>query len=267
MGPASLPLVDDCPNCLGLCCTLLGFTRSMDFPADKAAGEPCVNLARDYTCRIHDNLLEAGYRGCVTYSCFGAGPTVTAAAAAASVGDPGSARHDLVAAAFGAARQLHELLWYLREAAAHDLPRKLRQQLEMVTARTERAVSGELDDLAVVQPDELWGQGTRVLDSVSRALRGPNPGPKLRGADLVGAELDGADLARADLRGAHLMAAQLAGANLSGADLAGADLRDARLHGADLSGALFLTSSQLRAARGSADTVLPEGHTRPVTWR
>ena len=44
-----LPLVDDCSSCLGLCCTLLGFTRSADFPTDKAAGSmfyptTCVGL-------------------------------------------------------------------------------------------------------------------------------------------------------------------------------------------------------------------------------
>lgn len=260
-----LPLVDDCSSCLGLCCTLLGFTRSADFPTDKAAGVACVNLAHDYSCRIHDSLLETGYRGCVTYSCFGAGPTVTAAAAVASAGDR-SVPPDVLASAFGPARQIHELLWYLREAADYDLPSAVGRRLAAVTHRTERAASGALDDLAALQPDDLWREGTQVLDAVSRAVRGPRPGRSLRGADLVGADLHGADLARADLRGARLVAARLMRADLSGADLAGADLRDAQLHGADLSGALFLTSSQLRSAHGSADTVLSHERLRPGTW-
>jgi uncharacterized protein YjbI with pentapeptide repeats len=61
--------------------------------------------------------------------------------------------------------------------------------------------------------------------------------------------------------------ADLAGADLRLADLTGADLRGANLSGADLSTALFLSRSQVGAARGSATTALPDRIPRPAHWR
>ena len=87
-----------------------------------------------------------------------------------------------------------------------------------------------------------------------------------RGADLIGAKLKGADLRGANLRGAYLIGADLRGADLRLADLIGADLRDADLAGADLTDAIFLTQSQLDAARGDAATRLPPSLTRPAHW-
>ncbi len=52
--PGALPSIPlrrdlraDCRLCRGLCCTLLGFTRSADFAVDKPAGTTCRNLAAD----------------------------------------------------------------------------------------------------------------------------------------------------------------------------------------------------------------------------
>jgi uncharacterized protein YjbI with pentapeptide repeats len=93
----------------------------------------------------------------------------------------------------------------------------------------------------------------------------------LEGADLrrAGAHLEGADLRRA---GAHLERADLRGAHFEGADLRGAhlegaNLREAHLEGADLSTAQGLTDDQLVFAHGDRKTKLPEGITRPKSWR
>jgi hypothetical protein len=99
--------------------------------------------------------------------------------------------------------------------------------------------------------------------------RGPGPasvGRELRGADLTGRDLRGADLRGANLRGAYLIGADLGGADLRLADVIGADLRGADLGGADLTDSLFLTQSQLQAARGDHDTRLPPTLTRPAHW-
>jgi len=64
-----------------------------------------------------------------------------------------------------------------------------------------------------------------------------------------------------------LIAADLRAADLRQTDLLGADLRDADLSGADLDGALFLTRSQVGAARGDAATRLPRRLDRPAHWR
>ncbi|HXP22413.1 MAG TPA: pentapeptide repeat-containing protein [Streptosporangiaceae bacterium] len=88
----------------------------------------------------------------------------------------------------------------------------------------------------------------------------------LRGADLTGANLVGARLFGASLRGACLIGARLSGADLTLADVTGADLRDADLSGADLAGSIFLTQSQLDAARGDSRTALPPAFSRPAHW-
>ena len=72
-----LELAADCSRCAGLCCVALPFGRSADFPVDKAAGDPCEHLRRDFRCGIHDRLREEGYRGCTVFDCFGAGQQVT----------------------------------------------------------------------------------------------------------------------------------------------------------------------------------------------
>lgn len=251
-----IPLDDDCPRCQALCCVALTFTRAAEFAFDKAAGTECRHLDGSHRCGIHVRLPEAGMQGCVTYSCFGAGPRVTAAHAG------GEWRHDeRVAAEMFAAlpvvRGVHELLWHLRAALAEPVGRRLRARLVDAHESTEA-----LARRATRAPDPAEVEAHReevmeVLREVSAQLRGPRPGPDLRGADLVGARLAGRDLRRANLRGALLTAADLRGADLRGADLAGADLRGADLAGADLRGALFVTPTQLRSARLTADTRLP----------
>jgi uncharacterized protein YjbI with pentapeptide repeats len=86
------------------------------------------------------------------------------------------------------------------------------------------------------------------------------------GADLIGVDLRGADLRAANLRGAYLIGADLRGADLRLADLTGADLRGADLAGADLGDSIFLTQSQLEAAKGDTATRLRPSHTHPRHW-
>ena len=43
-------------------------------------------------------------------------------------------------------------------------------------------------------------------------------------------------------------------------------MRGADLRGADLTGALYLTASQVRSARGDRATRLPDGVGRPAHW-
>jgi uncharacterized protein YjbI with pentapeptide repeats len=107
-----------------------------------------------------------------------------------------------------------------------------------------------------------------VLELVSAATRAEvrRGKPDRRGADLAGARLRAADLSGVSLRGALLIAADLRNADLRGADLLGADLRNADLSGADLFGALYLSQSQLNAARGDAHTRIPSALARPAHW-
>jgi uncharacterized protein YjbI with pentapeptide repeats len=101
-----------------------------------------------------------------------------------------------------------------------------------------------------------------------RHRRPQRPGPRRgrRALDLAGAELPGVDLVGADLRGALLIGTNLRAADLRGADVRAADFRNSDLRGADLGGCVYLTQSQLDAARGDAATKLPPLLRRPPHW-
>jgi uncharacterized protein YjbI with pentapeptide repeats len=163
-------------------------------------------------------------------------------------------------------RQLHELLWYLAEARTlapddPDLERAL-DEIEGLTYRSPEEIMAI--DVAAHRADA----GVLLQRTSERVRREDRPAGRAehRNADLVGAALRRADLRAASLRGAYLIAADLAGADLRRADLLGADLRNAELSGADLTGAIFVTQSQLNAARGDAATRLPGSLSRPSHW-
>jgi uncharacterized protein YjbI with pentapeptide repeats len=136
-----------------------------------------------------------------------------------------------------------------------------------------RAASDRIEKLAL-EPDvtavDLPGEREAVNELLLRTsalVRGEqNKKKERRGVDLFGARLRGADFNSANLRGAYLIAADLRDADLRKADLIGADLRDTNLEGADLTGALFVTQSQVNAARGNAATKLPSALIRPAHW-
>lgn len=251
----------DCTNCFGLCCVALTFSRSADFAIDKDAGEPCRNLQDDFRCGIHQKLRPEGFQGCTVYDCFGAGQKISQRAGRSWREQPGQQMFE----ALPIMRQLHELLWYLAEALELQQTRPIHTALRAASERIEK-----LTDQPDITSVDLPGERAKVnelLQQTSKLVRGKQSKAKeRRGADLFGARLRGADLRFANLRGAYLIAADLRGADLRQADLIGADLRDTDLRQADLTGALFLTQSQVNAARGDSTTKLPPTVTRPAHW-
>jgi uncharacterized protein YjbI with pentapeptide repeats len=243
----------DCSRCFGLCCVALTFSRSADFAIDKSAGEPCPNLSAEFRCTIHSELRPKGFPGCTVYDCFGAGQELSRRAGTSWREQPGTEMF----AALPILRQLHELLWYLAEVLLHDQS----DDVHAAIARVESA--SRTANLATVDLDAERAAVNVLLLRTSEQVRG-KAGKDRRGADLIGKRLK--DLRRANLRGAYLIAADLRGADLRQADLIGADLRDADLRGADLTGALFLTQSQVNAARGDRSTKLPDAVDRPAHW-
>jgi hypothetical protein len=255
----------DCAQCFALCCVGLGFTRSAEFPVTKAAGTPCTNLTGALRCGVHDTLRTAGWTGCVTYDCIGAGQRVSQV----TFGGRDWRTHPEIAAemfaALPAMRQLHELLAYLADAASRGVG-GLGGQLAAAATRVEAAASSTPETLLAVDLTALRATVAPLLREVSAAVRAADDGPDHTGADLSGADLRGADLRGAGLRGASLIGADLRRAQLRRADLIGADLRGADLSDADLSDALYLMQSQLNSALGSAATVIPGRFERPVHW-
>ncbi|MEU8346043.1 Uncharacterized protein YjbI, contains pentapeptide repeats [Actinomadura meyerae] len=268
MSERAAGLKADCASCFGLCCVALPFARSADFAVDKAAGEPCRNLLADFRCGVHTDLRGLGFRGCTVFDCFGAGQKVSRETFAGRDwrADPDVARR--MFAVFPVMRQLHELLWYLDEAAALPAAGPVRAELRRVFDDVEGLTRGGPDELAALDVAAVRAEANALLLRASELARAAAPGPRAdrRGADLIGARLRGADLRAANLRGAYLIGADLRGADLRSADVIGADLRDADLRGADLTGCLFLTRAQLDAARGDAATRLPDAVGRPAHW-
>jgi hypothetical protein len=244
-----------------LCCVALTFSKSADFAIDKAAGEPCPNLADDFRCGIHSKLRSTGFQGCTVYDCFGAGQKISRQAGSSWREQPGQKLFE----ALPIMRQLHELLWYLAEALELPQTKTIHPDLRATRERIEE-LTQEPDVTTVDLPGER-AKVNELLLRTSALVRGKVPKKKeRRGADLFGAKLRGADLHSANLRGAYLIAADLREADLRQADLIGADLRDTRLEGADLTGSLFLTQSQVNAARGDTATKLPPAVLRPTHW-
>ncbi|HEY0470569.1 MAG TPA: pentapeptide repeat-containing protein [Kribbella sp.] len=250
----------DCGSCFGLCCVALTFSKSADFAIDKDAGEPCPNLQDDFRCGIHQKLRTKGFQGCTVYDCFGAGQKISRLAGKSWREQPGQKMFE----ALPIMRQLHELLWYLTEACELEQTRPIHAELHERLEHVERLTLQDLGTVDLAAERELVNV---LLLRTSELVRGKqNKNKERRGADLLGAKLRGADLHAANLRGAYLIAADLRDADLRKADLIGADLRDADLRGADLTGALFLTQSQVNAARGDSSTRLPPALIRPTHW-
>ncbi|WP_133915592.1 pentapeptide repeat-containing protein [Streptomyces sp. NBC_00582] len=259
----------DCANCFGLCCVALPFARSADFAVDKPAGRPCLNLAEDHRCGIHERLRQKGFTGCTVYDCFGAGQKVAQVTFGGRDWRGAPAEHSrAMFEVFPVVRQLHELLWYLTEALALPAARPVHPELRRALERTEALTRRTPQELIALDVPAHRQEVNVLLLRTSELARAGVRGRRKdrRGADLMGARLKGTDLRGANLRGAYLIAADLTGADLRGADLIGADLRDTDLTDADLTDAIFLTQPQLNAARGNAATRLPASVTRPVHW-
>ena len=261
-------LAADCSQCVGLCCVAPAFAASVDFAVDKPAGDPCPNLEADNRCGIHARLRESGFPGCVVFDCFGAGQRVTQELLPGTDWRTGETDATAMFKAFTVAWPLHELLWYLRAAAALPVAVPLRAALEAAYDETDALVARSAIDTTTPDVNAHRARVNDLLREASAVARARYAATALdrRGADLIGADLRATDLRGADLRGADLIGADLRGVDLDLADVTGADLRGADVRGASLSAALFLTGSQLRAARGDARTAIPEGMERPSHW-
>lgn len=254
----------DCTRCFALCCVASELTRSADFAIDKPAGVPCLHLADDHRCSIHERLVPAGFPGCVAFDCFGAGQRL---AQETFGGRDWRTQPEVAApmmAAFPLLRGLHELLWYLHEALTWpgvDVPALLATLDDVETAAGQRSAELLDTDLSALQAGVA-----PLLRAASAVVRAGTGGPDLAESDLAGADLRGRDLRGACLRGAVLIGADLRGVDLSLTDLLGADLRGADLGGARLERALLLTRRQLGSARGDRTTRVPAELERPGHW-
>lgn len=195
LGPA-LDLAADCSHCFALCCVVPAFARSADFAIDKPARHACPNLAPDFGCRVHSELRPRGFVGCTTYDCFGAGQHL----AQVTFGGHDWRESPAIAAsmfeAFPVMRALHELLWYLTEAATLCSERSLLDDVAAALHDIAALSSSTPDQLVALDVDAVRGRAYKLLSRVSELVRGSVAGRRTdhRGADLIGATLRGSDL-------------------------------------------------------------------------
>ena len=263
-------LVADCANCFGLCCVALRLDESADFPVDKPAGKPCHNLQEDFGCGIHSRLRTSGWKGCTVFDCFGAGQQLSQVTFGGVSWRDAPETASSMYAALPVMRQLHEMLFYLRDARGISADAALAAVYDEVVAHT----GGSADQLNALDITVVRARVAPLLREASAAYRraarhhvtNAIPHRVHPGADLIAVDLRGMDLRTADLRNAYLIGADLSGCDLRNVDFLGADLRDADLRGSDLRGAIFLIQPQLNAANGDAVTQVPQALGRPPHW-
>jgi len=103
----------------------LAFDAGDAFAIDKPAGTPCPNLDF-HSCKIHSDLKDKGFLGCIAYSCAGAGQhTIALYDGQSWQNDP-----DLLHAQMDTFRhlnRLHALLELLTAASILALPKDVEQ--------------------------------------------------------------------------------------------------------------------------------------------
>ncbi|MBP1934507.1 pentapeptide repeat-containing protein [Ammoniphilus resinae] len=261
-------LTSDCQNCFGLCCVALPYAKSADFALHKNGGEPCRNLSAEYRCGIHEQLRDKGFRGCVSYECFGAGQHVSQNIFRGMDWRNDQSKSGEMFAVFPIVQQLHEMLCYLSQAMELEETKPFWGELKEAYDQTVEMTNRAPEEIFKVDIPGHRSTVNKLLVRTSELVRRgfvPKNRNK-RGLDYLGANLKRADLRGANLRGALLIAANLSHADLRKADLIGADLRDSNLSHADLTDCIFLTQSQVNAAKGNRATKLPSYVKKPDHW-
>ena len=263
-------LKSDCSKCLGFCCVALYFSASEGFPSNKDAGKPCINLKKDFSCAVHENLRAKGLKGCTAYDCIGAGQKTAQFTFKGQDWHNDKKCADKMFEAFVVMKQLHEMLWYLSQAYMFNINEEMRNKILLLLNYTEKFTLLDVDSLLKLDVEDHRNKVNVLLKAVSESVHAKVLDKKQcshsHKSNYFGADLRKTNLKGADLMGAFLIAANLRGTDLSYANLIGADLRDADISGADLSNSMFLTQAQINSAKGDSHTKLPEMITRPSYW-
>lgn len=258
----------DCKKCSGLCCTALYFSKTEGFPNDKPAGKPCTNLMSDYGCAVHNKLMQYNLKGCMAFDCLGAGQKVTSDIYGGVSWKNQPERAEEIFRVFLAVWQLHQMVWYLAEAAAIVPAEELADQIT--------ALIGEYQNMTALSPMEILQidieeYRTRVNKILKKAgelvVQSVAPGKTDKRSDNMGRNFKKANLNGRDFSMSLLIAANLEGCSLYGTNFLGADMRDTNIQNADLRESLFLTQAQVNAARGNEHTKLPDTLSRPIAWK
>lgn len=171
---APLPELEaDCGRCFSLCCLAPPFDAGPDFAADKAPRTPCPHL-EGHRCGIHEDLPARGYRGCVAYTCHGAGQVVSERLLKGRSWKDDDTLVDVACDAFLALRILHEELAMLVASEALTLPQPVRAELDGHTVELRRLCALELEALLAVDVVAVRKSVREVLRSLRDHLPTPS---------------------------------------------------------------------------------------------
>lgn len=252
----------DCQACRGLCCTALYFAKSEGFPADKAAGAPCRNLAADFRCAIHKDLAVRGLNGCLAYDCFGAGQKVVRELYRRADWRTSPALAEEMFSIFLVVFRLHQMLWYLAEAASLAPAVPCQAEIHALIEENQRLTRLPPKALLQFQLNPYHQKVSRLLKNLCARICTAGK----QSQDAIGKRFRGKKTRQVDFSMCLLIAADLRESDLYGASFLGADLRDANLKDADLRESIFLTQGQINAAKGNAGTKLPVALHTPSHW-
>lgn len=259
----------DCRKCSGLCCTALYFSKSEGFPNDKPAGKPCTNLMSDFSCAVHKKLMQYNLKGCMAFDCLGAGQKVTSDIYGGVSWKQRPEAASEIFQVFLAVWQLHQMVWYLAEAAAVIPAEKLAEDIDALITEYKNMTALPPDQILQIDIEEYRTRVNLILKKAGELTANSiAPGKNtVRRSDNMGKNFKKANLDGQDLSMSLLIAANLEGCSLFGTNFLGADMRDTNIRNADLSESLFLTQAQVNAAQGNVNTKLPKTLCRPKSWK
>jgi len=263
-----LKLKADCSKCSGLCCTALFFSKIDGFPENKAAGQPCMNLQKDFRCKIHKDLEKNKMKGCIGYDCFGAGQHVTQMVFKGDTWQDTPSKAKEIFDVFVVVFQLYQIRYFLTQALTICQLNDLAEEISELIKENEVMCNYSPKNIQQIEIESYREKINLLLRQVcSLFLERTGNENKKCPSDFLGRNFKKKDMSGLDLSTKLLIAANFEGCIFRGTLFLGADTRDTNFKDADLSEAVFLSQGQINSAKGSRNTKLPNHLEYPVTWR
>jgi len=159
-------LKPDCTSCAALCCVVFAFDRSESFAIDKGAGEVCPNLSNSGQCNVFDHRSELGFKGCITYTCHGAGQRVTQQVFQGRSWRDDGALTQRMGEALSVLRRVHEQLAILDAAKSLPLSDDHLHELYHLSSELIPADGWSEESLAAFPIDEMVSRVRAFLQSL-----------------------------------------------------------------------------------------------------
>lgn len=261
-------LKPDCSKCSGLCCTALFFSETDGFPESKSAGKPCINLQKDFRCKIHGELEKSKMKGCIGYDCFGAGQQVTQSIYFGQTWRNVPKQAKEIFDVFIAVFQLYQIRYFLLESMAILPAKVLQDDIKALIEKNEMICNCKPQNIIIFNIENHRNKVNvllkQVCSLVQKSLHCEN---KKCPSDFLGGNFKDKDMRGLDLSTKLLIAANFNNCVFDGTIFLGADTRDADFSNADLRDAVFLSQGQINSAKGNRNTKLPQYLDHPITWR